>query len=121
MPFYLHQWNYKDPQIRQMLLEPSDRADVVGAAVRAFGGTLHGFFYCFGQYDGVALSEFASNEEALACVLAIFGQGRISSVHTTALFGADEGMRVMRRVHSILESRPPMEPPGVPDAARPGP
>src|SRR6185436_4135025 len=52
MPFYLHQWNYKDQYIKKMMLEPEDRADVVRTATAAFGGTLHSFFYCFGRYDG---------------------------------------------------------------------
>jgi uncharacterized protein with GYD domain len=105
MPFYLHQWNYKDQYIKKMMLEPEDRADVVRTATAAFGGTLHSFFYCFGRYDGVAISEFPDSESALACLMAIFGQGRISGVHTTTLFSADEGLRAMFQVRRLFASQ----------------
>jgi uncharacterized protein with GYD domain len=105
MPFYLHQWNYKDQYIRKMLLDPDDRADVVRAATAAFGGTLHHFFYCFGQYDGIAISEFPDGESALACLMAIFGQGRIDAVHTTTLFTTDEGLRAMMKFQKVFKSQ----------------
>ncbi|SIT37114.1 putative GYD family protein [Paraburkholderia piptadeniae] len=102
MPFYLHQWRYKDAQIRSMLLEPEDRAEVIRAATEAFGGTLHHFFYSFGEYDGVAISEYPDNETALASLMSIFAQGRISEVHTTLLFHADEGLRSLQLAREVI-------------------
>ncbi len=107
MPFYLHQWNYKDQQIKRMLVEPEDRADVVRPAIEAFGGTLHRFFYCFGQYDGVSISEFPDSESALACLMSIFAQGGISAVHTTTLFSPEEGLRAMRLAGEVIGTRQP--------------
>jgi uncharacterized protein with GYD domain len=102
MPFYLHQWCYKDPQIRSMLLEPDDRAEVVRTATEAFGGTLHYFFYSFGEFDGIAISEYPDNESALASLMSIFAQGRINNVHTTLLFTAEEGLRSMRQAREVI-------------------
>jgi uncharacterized protein with GYD domain len=102
MPFYLHQWRYKDPQIRSMLLEPDNRAEVIRAATEAFGGTLHHFFYSFGEYDGVALSEYPDNVTALASLMSIFAQGRINEVHTTLLFNPEEGLKSMQLAREVL-------------------
>jgi uncharacterized protein with GYD domain len=107
MPYYLHQWHYKDQQIKRMLIEPEDRADVVRTATEAFGGTLHSFFYCFGEYDGLSISEFPDSETALACLMSIFGQGRIHAVRTTTLFSPEEGLRAMRQAGEVIGQRQP--------------
>jgi uncharacterized protein with GYD domain len=97
MPFYLHQWSYKDQQIRSMLIRKENRAraEVVRTAVEAFGGTLHSFFYAMGTCDGVAISQFPDGKTALACLMSIFAEGRITSVRTTALFTPEEGLDAM--------------------------
>ena len=38
MPFFLHQWLYKDPAIRAMVTQPQDREEIVRLVVH---GTLH--------------------------------------------------------------------------------
>jgi uncharacterized protein with GYD domain len=108
VPMYLHQWSYKDQQIKKMLQESEDinREEVVRLATEAFGGTLHSFFFCFGTYDGVAITEFPDERTALGCVMSIFGQGRLRGVHTTPLFMPAEGMKAIRKAQDVLRSRP---------------
>jgi uncharacterized protein with GYD domain len=105
MPFFMHQWRYKDVQIREMLLgnEQRDRREIVRTATEAFGGTLHQFFYCFGEFDGVAVTEFPDSQSALACVTAIYAQGRIYQVETTPLFTSDQGLRAMKDATDTLK------------------
>ena len=105
--FYMHQWSYKDQQIKQMLLEDADRSEIVRIAIEAFDGKLIGFYYCFGNYDGVAIAEFPSSQHALASVLAISAQGRVNCIHTTPLFDADEGLRAMREASEAIKRPPP--------------
>ncbi len=114
MPIFMHQWSYKDQQVRRMLLEPKDRAEVVRTAVEAFGGTLLQLYYCFGDYDAMAISDFPDNETALACVMSIFAQGRIDTVRTTPLLSAEEGLRAMRQAGSAVGA------PAAPAATTPG-
>jgi len=104
MPFYLHQWSYNHAPFREMLRAGDDRAEVVRTAVEAFGGTLHHFFYCFGEYDGTAIAEFPDREMALACLMSIFAEGRITAVHTTELFTVDEGGRAMQFAMEAIRS-----------------
>jgi len=109
MPLYLHQWRYKDEPIRQMLENktPRDRADVVRTAVEAFGGTLHAFYYAFGEFDGVAISEFKDESTALGCVMLIYGQGRIQLVRTTTLFSQDATFEALAKAKVILDGPAP--------------
>ena len=55
MPFYLFQWQYKDPAMKAMMETPQDRPAELRKAVEAFGGRLHQFFFAFGEYDGVSI------------------------------------------------------------------
>jgi uncharacterized protein with GYD domain len=102
MPFYLHQWNYKDPQVKTMVAGTEDRAEVVRLATEAFGGKLHSFFYCFGEYDGVAISEYPDQVTELASLMSIFGEGRTIGIHTTVLFPPEETMRAIKLAHEIV-------------------
>jgi uncharacterized protein with GYD domain len=116
MPIYMHQWNYKDQQIQRMLddVEEIDRAELVRTATEAFGGTLLNFYYCFGEFDGMAISEFPDEITALACVMSIYGQGRINAVRTTQLFQPDAGERAIRYAQEVLmktQAPPKRQPP----------
>jgi uncharacterized protein with GYD domain len=103
----MHQWNYKDPHVREMITKPSDRAEIVRVATEAFGGTLHQFFLAFGEYDGVAISEFPDATTALACVMSIYGQGGLSSLKTTFLVPSDQGKLAMELAQTVLRGAAP--------------
>lgn len=105
MPYFLHQWRYKDTQVKAMIHDAEDRAEIVRLATEAFGGTLHHFFYCFGDHDGVAVSEFTDQNTALSCVMAILGQGRVVTIRTTPLFTPEEGLQAMRKAWTITGSK----------------
>lgn len=102
MPFFMHQWKYKDPELRAMLENEQNREHVVGRAVEAFGGKLHHFFFCFGAYDGVAISEFPDSQAALACVMSIHSHGGLVRCDTTPLFNVQEGMGAMTHASSVM-------------------
>jgi uncharacterized protein with GYD domain len=108
MPAFMHQWSYKDVQVHEFLEKPDARAraDVVRVSIEAFGGKLLGFYFCFGEYDGVAISEFADEERALACIMMIFGQGRVQHVRTTTLFSPNAVNHSIRIAHSLLKGDP---------------
>jgi uncharacterized protein with GYD domain len=105
MPLFMHQWVYKDTQVKSMVTQSSDRdrENVVRIATEAFDGTLHNFYFTFGDYDGMSISEFQDNETALACLMSIIGQGRLKSVKTTVLFTNEEAQAAMKRARTILK------------------
>ncbi len=108
MPFFLHQWLYKDPEIRAMVTQPQDREEIVRLATEAFDGKLHGFYLCFGEYDGVGISEFPDNKTALACMMSIVGQGGLATIRTTPLITTEESKEAMLLAHSVIS---PYQPP----------
>ena len=103
MPYYLHQWRYKDEQVRRNVVEGRDRSEVVRIAIQAYGGTLVAFYYCFGEYDGVAISSFPDAESALASMLTSSADGRFTCMRTTPLFSAEEGLRAMKLARDTFQ------------------
>jgi uncharacterized protein with GYD domain len=108
MPLYLHQWLYKDPSIRAMVTHPQDREEIVRLAIEAFDGKLHGFYMCFGEFDGVAISEFPDNKTAMACMLSIVGQGALATMRTTPLLSMEEARESMLLANTVVS---PYQPP----------
>ncbi len=102
MAFFMHQWNYKDNEIHAMVSNPQNRSEVVRLATEAFGGTLHQFFFSFGQFDGVAITEFPDNQTATACLMSIMGQGGLVDVTTTVLMTTEESQGAMTKAHNVL-------------------
>ncbi len=105
MPMYLHQWTYKDQHFRRLLQDADklDREEVVRTATEAFGGTLHAFYFCFGAFDGVAITEFPDERIALACVMSMYGQGRLLNVQTTPLYPASDSVQAILYARSMLQ------------------
>ena len=101
MPFYLFQWQYKDPAIKAMTETPQDRPAELRKAVEAFGGRLHQFFFAFGEYDGVSIVEFPNNESCTACAVTLTGAGANTALRTTVLLTANEGQAAMLRASSV--------------------
>ena len=107
MPFYMFQVSYKDDQYKALVETPQDRAAQASKVIEAHGGKLHHFFFAFGDYDIVALSEFPDNESATAAVLAVVSTGAFSSFKTTVLISTDEAQRAMKKAGSVQSGYQP--------------
>lgn len=104
MPFFMSQWIYHDREIKALLDHPQERVEVVTAAIEAFGGRLHDFYFAFGDYDGVAISEFPDSETALSCFMTFAGDGGLKSFKTTVLLTPQEARRAMDRTRQVVTS-----------------
>ena len=102
MPFYLHQWIYKDSTVREMVVQPQNREEIVRVASEAFKGRLLNFYLSLGEYDGVCISEFPDNETAMACLMLVLGQGAVERIKTTPLLTQEEARAAMERAHAVL-------------------
>ena len=103
MPYFMSQWSYVAAEVRALIDKPQNRADVVAKAIEAFGGKLHQFYFTFGEFDGVAISEFPDKGTALACFMTFAGEGGLKSFRTTALLTPEESnhsMEIARKVFS---------------------
>lgn len=102
MPFFLHQWTYKDSEVRAMVTTPQDREEIVSLAAQAFGGRLHGFYFCFGDHDAMCITEFPDNRTALACVMSIVGHRGLVALKTTALVTTQEARDAMGHATRVV-------------------
>jgi uncharacterized protein with GYD domain len=99
MSHYMTRWQYTAVSAKALVEEPHDRTGAVRALMESFGGTLHSFYFTFGEYDGVAICEFPDNTAAAACSLAATATGAFTRFEATTLLTATEAEEAMQRAH----------------------
>ena len=72
----------------------------------SLGGKLLGFWYAFGEFDGVFLMEAPDNASAAAVAMAVGASGALSDIETTVLLDMDEAQEAMRKAAGATY-RPP--------------
>ena len=100
MAFYLMRFSYTPETWSKLMENPEDRRDAARAYIEQVGGTLHGFWYGFGKYDGYVLFE------APDAVLAITAGGALASVETTVLMTVEETLEALAKGKDIGYRRP---------------
>jgi uncharacterized protein with GYD domain len=106
MPFYLTRFSYTPATWAKLIKNPEDRRVAARQYIEAVGGTLHGFWYAFGDHDGYTLWEAPENVSMAATALAIAGGGALSSLETTVLLTVEETLAALQKAASIAY-RPP--------------
>ena len=101
MPFYLTRFSYTPATWARLVQNPEDRRAAARRYVEAVGGTLHEFWYAFGEHDGVNLWEAPDNVSMAAVALAIGGGGALSTIDTTVLLTVEETLAALERAQSV--------------------
>lgn len=109
MAHYLVRWQFTTASAKAMMGKPQDRTETARAIVKSFGGTLHSYYFSFGEYDGVGICEFPDNTAAAAFSMAVTSTGGFSRFETTPLLTGEEAEAAMKRAHDANTSayRPP--------------
>ena len=89
-----------------LLDQPQDRSAAARDVAESLGGKLLGFWYAFGEFDGVFLMEAPDNASAAALAMAVGAGGALSQVETTVLLDMDEAQDAMRKA-AAATYRPP--------------
>jgi uncharacterized protein with GYD domain len=97
----MHQFSYSIDSVEAMTNRPQNRKRAAAQIFKAAGGKLVDMYYCFGEYDGVAISEFPSNVDAAAMALAVGSSGAFSKMHTTVLISMDEAVEAMEKANTV--------------------
>ena len=98
MPHFLIQFSYTPPSIKSMVDRPEvDRAAEASKMVASLGAKLLGYWYAFGEFDGVVLMEAPDSSAAASIGMAIRGTGEVSRLETTVLLTMDEAREAMRK------------------------
>jgi uncharacterized protein with GYD domain len=106
MPQYLGRFSYTADAVRALVNDPQDRSVAAREAVESLGGTLLGYWYAFGEFDGVFIAEAPDNATAAAVAMAVAGAGALSKLETTVLIGMEEAQEAMRKA-AAATYRPP--------------
>src|ERR671915_1636835 len=106
MAMYLSRFSYTPETWARLVKNPEDRREAARTYIESVGGKLHGFWYAFGERDGVTLWEAPDNVSMAAVAVAIGGGGAVSNLETTVLLTVDETIDALRRAEQI-QYRPP--------------
>jgi uncharacterized protein with GYD domain len=101
MPMYLTRFSYTPETWAMMIAEPEDRRRAAAAHIESVGGKLHGFWYAFGERDGINIWEAPDNVSMAAVALAIGGGGALSSIETTVLLTVEETLDALSRAQNV--------------------
>ena len=97
MPLYMIQFAYTADAWAALARQPQNRAQGVSELCRKVGGRLVDLYYCFGEYDGVVLTEMPDDSAATAFIIAAVAPGHIKASRTTRLMTVDETLQAMQK------------------------
>ena len=106
LPLYLARFSYTTDAMKALVNEPQDRSAAARELADSLGGKLLGFWYAFGEFDGVFLMEAPDNASAAAVATVVGASGAISDIETTVLLDMDEAQDAMRKAAAATD-RPP--------------
>ena len=106
MPMYLTRFSYTPETWARLISNPEDRSDAARSYIEGVGGSLHGFWYAFGDADGYTLWEAPDNVSLAAVALAIGAGGALSSLQTTVLLSIDETLLALRKAADVGYTAP---------------
>jgi uncharacterized protein with GYD domain len=101
MPMYLTRFSYTPETWARLTQHPEDRREAARSYIESVGGKLHGFWYAFGEYDGINLWEAPDNVSMAAVAMALSGGGALSKCETTALLTVEETLAALERAETI--------------------
>ncbi len=106
MALYLMRFSYTPETWSKLIQNPEDRRVAAREYIEQVGGSLHGFWYGFGEYDAYTLYEAPDNVSMAGVVLAIAGGGALASVDTTVLMSVEETLEALAKARDIAYRRP---------------
>lgn len=107
MPRYLHQFGYSTESIKGMVANPHDRRAVAEKLFAGAGGRLIDMYFCFGEFDGIAISEFPSQVDATTVAMTVGSSGAFSKMQTTVLIEMEEAVQAMQNAGRLAKSYTP--------------
>src|SRR5690242_15355014 len=99
MSHFMLRWQFKDEAAKALVGKPQDRTGPAKTLVENFGGTMHHYYFAFGDYDGLAICEFPDNISVAACSMKATSTGAFARFETTALLSGKEAETAMKQAH----------------------
>jgi uncharacterized protein with GYD domain len=96
MPHYMTQYAYTSDAWAKLAKNPQNREEVFRALVEKLGGRLVAFYYTFGEYDGVLITEMPDETTITTALLATISAGHVKATKTTQLLTTEQTLKAMR-------------------------
>jgi uncharacterized protein with GYD domain len=106
MALSLIHFSYNSETVGKLIQNPEDRSIAVKNLFEKFGGKLVGFYYCFGDYDGVVIADMPDNTSLLAAAMVAFAGGGTTKIKTTPLITVEEAIAAMKKGSGIKLQQP---------------
>ena len=106
MALYLSRFSYTPETWSRLVKNPEDRREAARTYIESVGGKLHGFWYAFGEHDGVTLWEAPDNVSMAAVAVAIGSGGAVNKLDTTVLLTVEETIEALRKAQTIQYRAP---------------
>jgi uncharacterized protein with GYD domain len=106
MALSMIQFSYKSEAADKLIQKPEDRSISVKRLIEKLGGRLIGFYYCFGEYDGIALVDMPDTKSLLAASMVSFAGGATSKIKTTPLISVKDAMAAMKKSAGLRLPQP---------------
>ena len=106
MPIYMVQASYAAQATASMVKTPQDRAAAIKPMIERMGGKLQDLWFCFGEYDIVAIAEMPDNVSAAAMAMAIGSSGAMSAYRTTPLMTSADAKEAMKKAGGVGYTAP---------------
>ena len=100
MPYFLVQASYSADAAAHLVQHPQHREKALKETCEVLGGKLKEFFFCFGEYDAIAIAELPDNRAAAAMSLSADASGAVKKISTTVLLTVDEAMDAMKKAQT---------------------
>ncbi len=106
MPLYMTQFAYTPEAWAALTKKPENRAEGLSRLAKEMGGRLVDMYYCFGDFDGVALIEAPDDATAAATIMAAAAPGHLKATRTTRLIPVTEAMEAMKKAGNVAYAPP---------------
>jgi uncharacterized protein with GYD domain len=106
MPMYLSRFSYTPETWARMIASPDDRQKAAASYIVSVGGKMHGFWFAFGQQDGIVVWEAPDNVSVAAAGVASGSSGAFRSLETTVLITADEMTKALKKAQKVTYHPP---------------
>ena len=101
MPRYLHTFSYSKEAVKGLVSKPENRIEAVRLLIEAAGGKLIDAYYTLGDSDGIIITEFPADVDALTVSMAVGSTGAIADISTTTLIQIDDGMKTAENAGKV--------------------
>jgi uncharacterized protein with GYD domain len=101
MALYMTQFSYTTEAIMAMAKNPQDRSVGFKKILEKLDGQLIGEYFCFGEYDGVAIVEIPDNVTELALLMAVTAAGHVKALKTTLLLSMKDTVKAMKKASEL--------------------